>query len=82
LASATATFANVGYRGASTYATPPIGTYRVRIVPAGTPAAARSGAVVATIDDFALSGRAGRTIVIGDRNLGGTPITAFVLTDQ
>jgi hypothetical protein len=82
LAAATPALANVGYRGASTYTTPAIGTYQVRIVPAGTAPAARAGAVVATIETLALPGGAGRTIVIGDRNLGGTPITTFVLTDQ
>jgi len=82
LSTATPTFTNVGYRGASTYATPAVGTYQVRIVPAGTAPAARSAAVVATIASLALPGGTGRTIVIGDRNLGGTPITTFVLTDQ
>ena len=82
LAAATPTFAGVGYRGATTYATPATGTYQIRVVPAGTAAAARSGAVVASIASLTLSGGAGRTIVIGDRNLGGAPLTAFVLTDQ
>jgi hypothetical protein len=82
LSVATPTFAGVGYRGASTYATPAIGTYQVRAVPAGTAAAARSGAVIVSISSLGLAGGAGRTIVIGDRNLGGTPLTAFVLTDQ
>jgi hypothetical protein len=82
LSTATPTFANVGYRGASTYATPAPGTYQIRIVPAGTAPAARSGAVLVSIASLALSGGNGRTIVIGDRNLGGTPLTTFVLTDQ
>lgn len=82
LAAATPTFANVGYRGASSYATPAVGTYQVRIVPTGTAPAARAAAVIADIATLALPGGAGRTIVIGDRNLGGTPITTFVLTDQ
>jgi hypothetical protein len=82
LSTATPTFANVGFRGASSYATPAAGTYQVRVVPAGTAPAARAGAVVAAIASLALPGGAGRTIVIGDRNLGGTPITTFVLTDQ
>jgi len=82
LSTATPTFTNVGYRGASTYATPAVGTYVVRIVPTGTAPAARTAAVLATIETLSLSGGAGRTVVIGDRNLGGTPITMFVLTDQ
>jgi len=54
----------------------------VRIVPTGTAPAARTAAVLATIETLSLPGGAGRTVVIGDRNLGGTPITMFVLTDQ
>jgi len=61
--------------------TPALGTYVVRIVPTGTAPAARTAAVLATVD-LPLIGGAGRTVVIGDRNLGGAPITMFVLTDQ
>jgi hypothetical protein len=82
LSTATPTVANLGFRGASTYATPAPGTYQVRAVPAGTAAAARAAAVTVNIASLVLSGGAGRTIVIGDRNSGGTPLTAFVLTDQ
>jgi len=82
LSAATPTYTNVGYRGAAPYVTPAIGTYQVRIVPTGTAPAARAGAVIATIASLALPGGGGRTIVIGDRNLGGAPITTFVLTDQ
>jgi hypothetical protein len=82
LAAATPTFANLGFRGASLYATPATGTYQVRVVPAGTAPAARTGAVVTTIASLSLAGGAGRTIVIGDSNLGGSPIVTFVLGDQ
>ena len=81
LSTATPTFTNVGYRGASAYVTPAVGTYVVRIVPTGTAPAARTAAVLATAD-LPLIGGAGRTVVIGDRNLGGAPITMFVLADQ
>jgi len=82
LATATPTAANLAYRAASTYATPSPGTYQIRVVPAGTAPAARAGAVSVNVADVAIPGRAGRTIVIGDRNLGGAPLTAFVLTDR
>jgi len=82
LATATPTAANLAYRAASTYPTPSPGTYQIRVVPAGTAPAARAGAVSVNVADVAIPGRAGRTIVIGDRNLGGAPLTAFVLTDR
>jgi hypothetical protein len=82
LSTATPTFTNVGYRGASTYATPAVGTYQIRIVPTGTTPASRAGAVIANIASLSLAGGAGRTVLIGDRNLGGAPVTMLVLTDQ
>jgi hypothetical protein len=82
LAAATPTFTNVGFRTASSYATPSPGTYQVRVVPAGTAPAARAAAVSVTLSDVVLGGGAGRTIVIGDRNIGGAPLTAFVLADR
>ena len=81
LSTATPAFTNVGYRGASTYLTPAVGAYQVRFVPTGTAPAARAGAVLATTS-VTLTGGAGRTLVIGDRNIGGTPLTTFLLTDQ
>jgi len=82
LSSATPSVANLAYRAASTYLTPAPGTYQVRIVPAGTAASARTAAVSVNITSLPLSGGAGRTIVIGDRSVGGTPLTSFILTDR
>ena len=82
LATATPTAANLAYRAASAYATPAPGTYQVRAVPAGTAPAARAAAVSVNLASLAVAGGAGRTIVIGDRNIGGAPLTAFVLTDR
>ncbi len=81
LSAATPAFTNVGYRGASTYLTPAIGAYQIRFVPAGTAAASRAGAVVATTS-VTLTAGAGRTVIIGDRNTGGSPLTTTILTDQ
>jgi len=82
LSTATPTFANLTYRAASSYATPAPGTYQVRAVPAGTAAAARAAAVSVSLASLALPGGAGRTVVIADRNIGGAPLTTFVLTDR
>ncbi|HEY9229370.1 MAG TPA: DUF4397 domain-containing protein [Gemmatimonadaceae bacterium] len=82
LAAATPTFTNVANRAASTYATINAGTYQVRVVPAGTPAAGRTAAVVINVPSLALSGGTARTIVTADRSIGGAPLTSFVLTDR
>jgi len=82
LATATPTFGNLAYKSASTYATPSPGSYQIRAVPAGTAPAARAAAVVVNLASLGLAGGAGRTVVIGDRNVGGIPLTTFVLTDR
>jgi len=51
-------------------------------VGAGTAAALRSANVVVTINNVALAGGTGRTIVIADRAAGGAPLTGFVLSDR
>jgi hypothetical protein len=38
--------------------------------------------VVVTINNVALAGGTGRTIVIADRAAGGAPLTGFVLSDR
>src|SRR2546423_639174 len=81
LAAATPTASNVAYRAASYLVLAPA-TYQVRAVPAGTAAAARSTSVVLTINNVALAGGTGRTIVIADRAAGGTPLTGFVPPDR
>ena len=82
LAVATPTFAGLAYKSASTYATPSPATYQIRVVPAGTAPAGRAAAVSVNVASLAIAGGAGRTVVIGDRNIGGTPLTSFVLTDR
>ncbi|MDB4873880.1 MAG: hypothetical protein JWM41_326 [Gemmatimonadetes bacterium] len=82
LAAATPTFANVAYRGASAYASLAPGTYQVRAAPAGTAPTARAAAVSVNLASLALSGGAGSTIVVADRNIGGAPLIAFTLADR
>jgi len=57
------------------------GTYSVRTVPAGTPAAGRAAAVNSTVSVTVAAGN-GRTIVIADAAAGGTPLRSFALPDQ
>ncbi len=82
LSTATPAAANVAYQGISPYIVLAPGTYQVRAVPAGTAPAARSTSVSVTINNLALAGGTGRTVVTGDSAAGSTPITAFVLTDR
>jgi hypothetical protein len=82
LSAATPTVANVAYQGFSSYTVLSPGTYQVRAVPAGTLPAARATSVSVTINNLALAGGTGRTVVTADKAAGGTPIIAFVLTDR
>jgi hypothetical protein len=82
LAAATPTASNVAYQGSSPYLTLTPGTYQLRAVPAGTPAANRAAAVSINLTPIALAGGTGRTIVTADNAAGGTPFRAFVLTDR
>lgn len=82
LSTATPTLSNVAYQTASTYLAVAAGTYQVRVVPAGTAAAARAGAVVINVASLTLAPGNGRTIVAADNSIGGAPLRAFVLTDQ
>ena len=82
LSAATPTAANVAYQGSSAYITLAPGTYQVRAVPAGTLPAARAASVSVTINNLALAGGTGRTVVTADKAAGGTPIVAFVLADR
>jgi hypothetical protein len=58
------------------------GTYQVRVVLSATAPANRSSNVIANIPSLALPSGAARTIIVADNSSGGTPATAFVLTDQ
>lgn len=82
LALATPTLAAVPYQRVSGYLSVAAGTYQIRVVPAGTAPAARAAAVALNVASLALPAQANRTIVAADRNLGGTPLQAFVLTDR
>jgi hypothetical protein len=82
LALATPTLANVPFRGVSGYLSVPAATYQVRVVPAGTAAAARAGAVAINVASLAIPALGNRTIVAADNNVGGAPLRAFVLTDR
>ena len=62
--------------------TVPPGTYQVRMVLSATAPANRAANVLANIPSLALPSGAARTILIADNANGGTPATAFVLTDQ
>ncbi|MGV3711005.1 MAG: DUF4397 domain-containing protein [Gemmatimonas sp.] len=82
LALATPVATGLANQNASAYFTVAAGTYQVRAVPAGTAPAARAAAVSINIASTAFPGGTGRTIVMADRNIGGAPYTAFVLTDK
>ncbi len=82
LATATPTLSNVTYQTVSAYLTVPAGTYQLRVVPAGTAAPSRAGAVVINVASLALAAGNGRTIVAADNNIGGAPLRAFVLNDR
>ena len=82
LAAATPTAAGLAVQGSSAYVTLPAGTYQVRAVPAGTPAAGRAAAVTINLASAALGAGAVRTIVAADNNVGGAPLRAFVLADN
>lgn len=82
LAAATPTLSGVAYRGVSGYLTLAAGTYQVRVVPAGTAAAARAANVAINVASLALPALGNRTIVAADNASGGAPLRAFVLTDR
>ncbi len=82
LTTATPTLANVPFRGVSGYLTVPAGTYRIRVVPAGTAPAARPGAVALDVASLALPGGGARTIVAADAATGTGALRGFVYTDR
>jgi hypothetical protein len=82
LALATPTLTNVAVNSASAYLSVAAGTYQVRLVPAGTLAAARTAAVSLNIASVALPANGARTIIAADAAAGGVPLRNFVLTDR
>lgn len=82
LSVATATVSNVASHAGSAYVNVAAGTYQIRTVPAGTAAAARAGAVSLNLTGVVFAGGTGRTILIADRNTGGTPLTGSILPDR
>jgi hypothetical protein len=66
----------------SAYFTKTPGSYTVRFVPAGTAPPARNSSVTLTLASTPFAGGTGRTIVAADRQQGGAPLQAFVLTDR
>jgi hypothetical protein len=82
LTTATPDATNLAYQGASAYFSKAPATYSVRFVPAGTAAAARNASVSLTLANTAFAGGTGRTVVAADRQQGGAPLQAFVLSDR
>ncbi len=78
---ATPTLANVPLR-ASAYLSVPAGTYQVRVVPAGTAAAARAASVAINLASVALPANSARTIIAADNNVGGAPFRFIALVDR
>jgi Domain of unknown function (DUF4397) len=89
LSTATPVASGLASQSASVYVNiPPLSAYQFRAVPAGTPAANRSTSVIVSITPTdtptapPLSAGTGRTFVVADKAAGGSPPTAFVLTDR
>ncbi len=82
LSTATPVATGVAYKASSAYFIVVPGTYVVRAVPAGTAAASRNAAVVATQAATAFAGATVRTVVVADAATGGTPLRTFVLADR
>lgn len=81
LSTATPTFANVASGAGSSYGSVAAGAYSVRVVPAGTAAAARAAAVSLTLS-ATFTGGTGRTVVIAPSSAGTTPSIGVVLPDR
>jgi hypothetical protein len=82
LSAAPPTFTNVAVRSASAYVALPAASYQIRVVPAGTAAGARAGAVSLNIAAATYAAGTVRTIVIEDRAAGGAPLAGTVLSDR
>lgn len=82
LATATPVAAGLASRTASNYFTVSPGSYVIRLVPAGTAAANRAGAVTFTSAATAFASATGRTILIADAANGTTPLRSIILSDR
>lgn len=82
LALATPTLTNVAPNSASAYLSVPPATYQVRVVPAGTLAAARTAAAISLVASIALPANGARTFIAADAAAGGAPARGFTLTDR
>lgn len=83
LATATPTLPAVAPTTASAYLSVAPGTYRVRVVPAGTAPAARAAAVALDVNNLVLPANGARTIIAADGTVGvGAAVRGFVLTDR
>lgn len=82
LATATPTLAGVTVQTASGYLSVAAGTYRIRLVPAGTPAANRAANVLLDVASIVFPANAARTIVAADAAAGGLPARAFTYNDR
>jgi hypothetical protein len=80
---ATPTLTAVAPTTASAYLSVAPGTYRVRVVPAGTAPAARPAAVALDVNNLTFPANGARTIIAADGTVGaGTAVRGFVLTDR
>ena len=84
LTTATPDMAGVTVNSASAYFTKAPGSYQIRFVPAGTAAAGRNAAVIAsmTIAATAFTGGTNRTIVAANNAAGAGNARAFILSDR
>lgn len=83
LSTAAAAVLGLDYKTASNYLTTLTpGSYQLRAVPAGTAPANRAASVIITLNGITLAAGNGRTIVAADNSTGGSPLRAFVLSDQ
>lgn len=90
LATATPRVTNLAYQAPSAYFSVAAGAYQIRGVPAGTAPANRTASVIislasnapAPLTPPAFSSGTGRTVVLADNNIGGSPLRAFVITDR
>lgn len=82
LSTATPTVGSIGPPDRSPYQILPAGTYRIRLVPTGTPAANRAANVLLDVASIVFPAGSARTIVAADAAAGGLPARAFTYSDR